>query len=247
MLHLSRRHSGPGLPGAVVVVLSTGGLLLGGCVSSGSAPVGPERLAEGVDVLARPLPGDLAALYNLRVSKTGGLRLAVATADDRGRLTVSEPFGSAVSMTAWASGSPSIFFDMREGCQREVEDLEEVLGVAALPLGQAVRLLGGRLPALEDDEVTVEDSGAITVRGVGWAASVRLAEEPWRVLEVAEVQHDGARGWRLVLDDHTSSVPGEIRLEHPDGRWAELALTRLEWPNEVALPELPVFPACAGR
>ena len=42
----------------------------------------PEGLAAAVDILTRPLPGDFAALYSLRVAKSGGLRMAVATAGD---------------------------------------------------------------------------------------------------------------------------------------------------------------------
>ena len=128
-----------------------------------------------------------------------------------------------------------------------IDDLEEVLGVGALPLAQAARLLGGRLPAAENDEIAVETDGSLTINGSGWAATVRIAPQPWRVVEVQEHRADRNAGWRLDLDDHTSSVPGRIRLEHADGRWAELDLTRLEWPEDQTLPPLPDFPPCGAR
>jgi hypothetical protein len=218
-----------------------------GCATRGQPVVSPEDLAEATQVLNRPLPGDLAALYGLRVAKSGGLRLAVITAGDEGRMTISEPFGSAVSLTAWSGPGPAAFFDMENGCRREVVDLAEVIGVGSLPVRQAVRLLGGRLPVETGDEVRPGRNGAIDVRGDGWAARVRLAPGPWRVVEVEELRSDDADGWRLELGAHASSVPGTVRLEHPNGRWAELELTRMEWPEEASLPELPDFPRCGGR
>jgi hypothetical protein len=199
-----------------------------------------------VELLSRPLPGDFTALYRLRVAKSGGLRLAIATAEDAGRLTISEPFGSAVSLTAWAFGQPTVHFDMKEGCRRDIEDLEEVLGVATLPVNTAVRLLGGRLPATEAESVTLATDENLTVNGAGWSAVVRLATDPWRVVEVREVDPASGDGWRIELSDHTSSVPGLVLLEHPDGRWAELDLARLEWPQQASLPDLPDFPSCGG-
>jgi hypothetical protein len=215
-----------------------------GCASVPATVVDPGQLDEGVARLNRPLPGDLAALYRMRVAKSGGLRLAVAATDEAGRLTISEPFGSAVSLTAWQAEAPTVFFDLREGCRREVRDLAEVLGVGALPLAEATRLLGGRLPAVAGDLIEVGSDGEVVVTGLGWAAAVRLAAGPWRVVEVEERTTDGERGWRIELDDHTSSVPGRIRIVHPDGRWAELDLARLEWPNALELPDLPELPLC---
>jgi len=206
----------------------------------------PGQLDEAIASLTLPLPGNFAALYDLRVARSGGLRLAVVTAGDEGRMTISQPFGAAVSLTAWTAHGPTIFFDMDLGCRREVDDLEEVLGVGSLPLGQAVRLLGGRLPVMPGDSVEIGADGNIEVHGVGWAAQHRLAPSPWRVVEVSELRSDGAAGWHLELSSHTSSVPGTIRLENPDGRWAELELKRLEWPGEASLPDLPAFPPCAG-
>ena len=227
---------------ALAVVLAAAS----GCASHGQAVVDSAHLAEAMELLPRPLPGDFAALYSLRVARSGGLRLAVVTAGDEGRLTISEPFGGAVSLTAWSGRGPAVFFDMDEGCRREVVDLEEVLGVGALPLSQAVRLLGGRLPLIPGDEVVLDSGGAIEVRGAGWAARIRLSPQPWRVVEVSELGSVGRAGWHLELSSHASSVPGTIRLENSDGRWAELKLTRLEWPEQASLPELPVFERCAG-
>jgi len=217
-----------------------------GCASHGQVIVDSGQLVEAVKLLTRPLPGDFAALYSLRVARSGGLRMAVITAGDDGRLTISEPFGAAVSLTAWSASGPAVFFDMDKGCRREVVDLEEVLGAGAVPLNQAVRLLGGRLPVTPGDDVVFGSGGAIEVRGAGWAARIRLAPSPWRVVELSELRADGGGGWRLELRDHTSSVPGTIRLENSGGRWAELELKRLEWPEQASLPDLPTFEPCAG-
>jgi hypothetical protein len=202
------------------------------------------RLADGVAALTRPLPGDLAALYRMRVPKTGGLRLAVATSGDEGRMTISEPFGAAVSLTAWSGDGASVHFDMEHGCRRDVADLRQVLGLRALPLAQAVRLLGGRLPAVPGDDTRETEGSDIEIRGEGWAARIRLAADPWRVLEVAELGAGSDGGWLIELEDHSSSVPGRIRVTNADGRWAELELSRMEWPVGAVLPALPGFPRC---
>lgn len=217
-----------------------------GCASQGQSMIDADQFAEAMESLTRPLPGDFAALYSLRVAKSGGLRLAVVTAADEGRLTVSEPFGSAVSLTAWSADGAAVLFDMKEACRREVMDLEEILGVGALPLAQAVQLLGGRLPMAAGDEAVLGSGGLVEVRGAGWAARVRLAPLPWRVVEVRQLLSSGA-GWSLELSSHTSSVPGLIRIENFDGRWAELQLKRLEWPDHASLPDLPIFEPCMGR
>lgn len=229
---------------AALALVLAGGL---GCASRGPAALTPTEIDDGVSRLDRPLPGDLAALYSLRVASTGGLRLALLTAGDRGRMTISKPFGAAVSITAWSDEGPVVVLDLEQGCRREGADLADVLGVGALPLAQAVRLLGGRLPAVAGDRVTPGGGDRVVVAGTGWAATVRLARDPWRVLEVDELRPDGSPGWRLELGNHASSVPGTVRLEDPEGRWAELELTRLEWPDEARLPELPSLEPCRGR
>jgi hypothetical protein len=161
-------------------------------------------------------------------------------------MTISEPFGAAVSLTAWSGSGTSVHFDMEEGCRRDAADLRQVLGLRALPLDQAVRLLGGRLPAAPGDDISSIDGPDLEIRGEGWAARVRLAADPWRVLEVAELGADRGEGWLIELDDHSSSVPGRIRVTNADGRWAELELSRMEWPVGAVLPMLPDFPTCDG-
>jgi len=218
-----------------------------GCATTQSETVVDQAgLDEAVSVLSRPLPGELAALYRMRGSKTGGLLLSVIAAGDDGRLTISKPFGSAVSLTAWMADGPTLFFDMDEGCRREVEDLREVLGLGAPPMDQAVRLLGGRLPAMPGDTVTTGADGLIEISGAGWAAWVRVVPGPWRVVEVDARGTGSDGGWRMELKAHTNSVPEVVRLTNADGRWIELKLSRIEWPDQASLPALPEFPPCGG-
>ena len=218
---------------------------LAGCQSTAreTVPVDPE---EAIEKLNRPLSGDPAALYRLRVSSSGGLRMSVLTSGEDGRLTVSEPFGAAVSLTLWSGSQQTTFFDLREGCQIQATDLEQALGVAAMPLPQAVRLFAGRLPATGDDWIVPREDGRILVEGLRWAALVTVAADPWRVVSVEQVVAQG-RGWRFELSDHSLSVPGSIRVENADGRWAELELVRLEWSDGGQLPPIPDLPLCAAE
>ena len=147
-----------------------------GCATTEPAVLDPAQLAEAVANLTRPLPGDLAALYRMRVARSGGLRLAVLAADRDVRMTVSEPFGAAVSLTSWTAPGPAVSFDMERGCRRDSDELRAVLGVDALPLGQAARLLAGRLPALDGDTVVVNDAGLVEVRGDNWDSTVTRRE-----------------------------------------------------------------------
>ncbi len=195
--------------------------------------------------LGRPMTDDPAVLYRLRVPSSGGLRLAVMTSGDRGRLTVSEPFGSAVSLTAWSGSERPTFFDLRHGCRVEAADLEQALGVPAMPLPQAIRLMCGRLPAIEGDQVTETADGRLLVTGRGWSARVTVAAEPWRVVEVEEAGNDDV-GWRLELSDH-NVYPRSIRLERNGGGWAELELVGLEWNQTAQLPPLPDLPPCVFK
>jgi len=174
------------------------------------------------------------------------LRLAVLTVAGAGRLTVSEPFGSALSVTAWTADETPVLYDLREGCRLEADDLAGVIGVGRLPLPEAVRLLGGRLPAVAADRVEAVEDGRLLVGGEGWACRVSVAPDPWRVMMVEEVTVGDRRGWRLRLDDHTSSLPGFVRVDRSDGRWAELQLVRLQWNEATELPPLPDLPEC-GR
>jgi len=230
---------------AALVVVSL--LLIGltGCQSTAPETV-PVDLQSAIERLNRPLSGDPAALYRLRVSASGGLRMSVLTSGGDGRLTVSEPFGSAVSLTSWSGSQQPNFFDLREGCQIQATDLEQALGVAAMPLPQAVRLFSGRLPAIADDWVAAHEDGRILIEGFRWAALVKVAAQPWRVVSVEQVGAEG-RGWRIELSDHSLSVPGFIRVENADGRWAELELVRLEWNEGSELPPLPDLPLCGDE
>ena len=230
---------------AWIVIPSLLALGLTGCRSTVReiVPVDPTAAIEGLN---RPLSRDPAALFRLRVSKSGGLRMSVLTSGEDGRLTISEPFGGAVSLTSWSGSQPPTFFDLREGCQIQAIDLEHALGVAAMPLPQAVRLFVGRLPATADDWVVPREDGRILVEGVGWAALVTVVADPWRVVAVEEISARG-RGWRFELGDHSLSVPGFIRVENADGRWAELELVRLEWNEGGELPSPPDLPLCGAN
>jgi hypothetical protein len=233
------------MPAALTVLLATLAFSLLGCNSTTrqTAALDP---ADAIADLSRSLPGDPAALYRLRVASSGGLRMALLTSGEAGRLTVSEPFGSAVSLTAWSNSTPATFYDLREGCRLDAADLELALGVGAMPPPQAVRLLAGRLPVTAGDEVTVDENGRILVVGKGWAAWVAVASNPWRITSVEGVGDRGA-DWLIELDDHTLSVPGQLRVKNVDGRWAELELVRLEWNEGGQLPPLPDLPPCVSR
>ena len=204
----------------------------------------PAALAEAVEVLGGPLSGDLAALYHLRVPSSGALRLAVVQAGGGGRMTVSEPFGSAVSVTAWSADGAARFFDLRHGCRVDRAGVAAALGVGAMPMPQAVRLLGGRMPVDDGDRVLVRDDGRLEVVGVGWRALVTVAASPWRVTAVDELTPDGHQGWRIRLDRHTGSVPGTVRIDGAERGWAELELLRLEWDTGRELAPEPELPAC---
>lgn len=201
------------------------------------------ELEAAKEALQQRLPGDPAILYRLRVRSAAGLRLSVRASGEEGRLTVSEPFGSAVSLTAWKSVDETAFFDLREGCRIEGSDLSQALGIGAMPLPQALRLLGGRLPAVATERVTPRNDGRLLIEGRGWAALVSLRADPWRVVLVEEVT-ELDKGWRIELSDHSLSVPGTVRLRNTDGHWAELELVRLEWTTGADLPPLPNLPLC---
>jgi hypothetical protein len=188
----------------------------------------------------------MAALYRLRVRATGGLRLSVLTVADAGRVTISEPFGSAVSLTAWQGQRMPVVFDLRERCRFTTTNLSGVLGVSNLPLPQAIRILGGRLPAVEGDRVEVREDGRLRVEGPAWSGLVSVMPEPWRVVAVEDVTEGEGSGWRVELRDHTVSIPGWLRVNGADGRWAELELVRLQWNTATELPQLPNMEPCGG-
>jgi hypothetical protein len=198
-----------------------------------------------VTALRRALPGDLAALYRLRVPSTGGLRCSVIARGEAGRLSISEHFGSALSLAAWSTDGSTQVFDLREGCRLPSADVSSILGLSSLPMAAAVRLLGGRLPALDGDSVEWSESGLLMVHGRRWSCSIRLAPSPpWRVVEARELGAPPEIAWHLSLSDHTSSLPGHLRLEQGPERWAELDLVRLQWSPAQTLPELPELPLC---
>ncbi len=227
------------------VLLATFG---SGCRSAAPAPsITQDRLATAATHLARALPGDLAALYRLRVRSSGGLRLSVTTAADDGRVTISEPFGSALSLTAWSGVGSAEVFDLDEGCQFTTDDLSGVLGVGNLPLPQLVRLLAGRLPAIEGDQIEIQGHGRLRVSGSKWEGVVEIADEPLRVVGVEDLTGGEGDGWQVELRDHSGSVPGWLRVRGAHGRWAELELVRLEWHEDAELPPLPKMPACGGE
>jgi len=159
-------------------------------------------------------------------------------------VTISEPFGSAVSLTAWSGTTPPTVFDLQQGCRFVTDDVSGVLGVGSLPLPQAVRLLGGRLPTVEGDRVEILEDGRLRVEGDRWHGLVVLDDDPWRVTAVEDLSAGEGRGWRARLRDHTSSLPGWLRVTGVEGRWAELELVRLEWDSVDELPEVPDVPWC---
>ena len=227
---------------AAAAVAVASAVVVNGCRSS-APDFDPVEFESARAALTAPLPGDPAALYKLRVPTAGGLRMALLTSGPDGRLTISESMGSALSVTAWSGSGGGYFYDMREGCRLESADLSRVLGIGAMPLPQVVLLLGGRLPATTADSIVPVSELKLLIEGDQWAAEVALASEPWRVMTVREVAK-GSRGWSIVLGNHTGSVPGTLRLETSQRRWAELELIRLEWHDDDRLPPLPVVPWC---
>ena len=222
---------------AMIVVVSVG------CRSAHSPSISVEDRPDAVRTLNQPLPGDPAALYRLRIPSTSGLRLSIVTSGEEGRMTIAESFGSALSLTAWSGLKRPTFFDLREGCKIESADLSRVLGVAAMPMPQAIRLLGGSLPALESDRIAWRDDGRLEIAGNEWAATVVLSPDPWRVQSVAESTPTG-KGWRLELSNHDGSVPQLIGIKKPGQRWVELELVRMEWREGRSLSSLPDIPEC---
>lgn len=218
-----------------------------GCRSAADVPpLDVAALADAREALSAPLSGDLAALYHLRVPSSGALRLAVLAVGGDGRMTISEPFGGALSVTAWAAGRPTRVYDLRDGCWRGAEDAVAGLGVTAMPLPQAVRLLGGRLPAVVGDHLVERADGRLEITGDQWRALVTVAPEPWRVTAVAELTPTGEAGWHVLLRGHSGSVPGTVRIEGAHRGWAELELVRLEWYDGNVLPDEPRLPPCGA-
>ncbi len=229
---------------------TAGVLILGATVLAGmgcrstTPPPAIESWNQGVAVLERPLPGDLAALYKLRSGSSGWLRLSVLTRGDAGRMTVSGSFGGALSLVAWDGEGSATVADLRKGCRVAVSDASAVLGLSRLPLPQAVRLLAGRLPRSRHSRMVPLGEGSYRVEGEGWSCRIRLAAEPWRVVSIEGPAGPEAPRWRIELERHTGSLPGRLEIETPSGRRVVLELVRLEWNTGTELPALPELPPC---
>lgn len=217
-----------------------------GCRSSAPPAVDPGLVRLALPELQRPLEGDPAALYRLRVPNAANLRLALLVAGDAGRMTISERFGSALTLTAWKGEEAPDLLDFREGCMVRGADLTRILGVAVMPMPQAVRFLVGRLPAAGSDRVAVRPDGLIEITGDRWSAVAEVRPEPWRVVMIREVA-DGNRGWTVTITDHAAAVPAALTIRKPGEGWAELELVRLEWDEANQLPPRPQLPPCAGQ
>lgn len=226
------------VPVAVVVAL-----VCGGCRTTGIGQLAPEAppFETVVTLLRRPLPGPFVALYRLRTPSTGGLRLSVIADGGRGRMTVSESLGGAVVVAGWDDHGRSEIFDLRKGCRLEGDGAVRALGLGHLPLDRAILLLGGRAPALEGDRVSALGHGELLeIAGAGWWSVAELAHDPLRIVALR------GEDWAVEMGDHTSSVPGRIRIETPSGDWAELELVRLQWEFSGDLPPLPDLPVCGS-
>jgi hypothetical protein len=203
-----------------------------------------EQLATAVAVLSRPLPADVAALYRLRTPTSNRLRLTLLTAAEAGRMTVSEPFGAALSISAWDGAGEAVFVDLQAGCRVAGADVSRVLRLDFVPLPEVALLLAGRLPAVAGDQIRVRDDGRLLVAGEGWSCVVTVAPDPWRVVALEEATRSRRRGWRVRLGEHLEAVPRAMRLQLSASRWAEIELTRMEWREAATLPPLPELPPC---
>ncbi len=157
-------------------------------------------------------------------------------------MTVSENLGGAVVVAGWDDRGGSEIFDLRKGCRLEGDRAVAALGLGNLPLNRAVLLLGGRVPAVDGDQVNVLGrEQLLEINGASWWSVAELALEPPRIVSLR------GEDWEVELDKHTSSVPGNVRFETPFGDWAELELVRLQWEFSGELPALPDLPACGSR
>jgi hypothetical protein len=87
--------------------------------------------------------------------------------------------------------------------------------------------------------------GRLEIRGTGWSAVCIVDRDPWRVVSVAEMTN-GGKGWRLELQDHEGSVPGQVGIKKPGQPWVELELVRIEVKTGRSLPEAPDLPLCGS-
>jgi hypothetical protein len=229
---------------SVALAMAAGVLLVAsGCRTAAPPAIDPDLVTEALPTLQRPLEGDPAALYRLRVPNAANLRLSLLVAGEGGRMTVSERFGSALSLTVWRGQEPPDHLDFREGCEIEGAELSQLVGVAVMPMPQAVRLLVGRLPTVGEERIAVRTDGRIQITGSEWSAVVEVRPDPWRVVEVREGM--GAEdGWTVTVSEHSGSVPSALKIRKPGHRWAELELIRLEWDEANELPPRPELPPC---
>lgn len=154
---------------------------------------------------------------------------------------MSESLGGAVVVAGWDDRGGAEIFDLREGCRLEGDRAVAALGLGNLPLSRAVLLLGGRVPALEGDQVkTLGQKQLLEITGADWWSVAELDHEPLRVVTLR------GEDWEVELHKHTSSVPGSLRIETPSGDWAELELVRLQWEFSGDLPPLPDLPVCGS-
>lgn len=234
------RRAGAGWMAVTVLAIVVAGSV--GCRSTGQGARPMITAAEADrarEVLQRPLPGPLVALYRLRVPSTGGLRLSVLADGDTIRLTVSENFGSAVMTAGTDAGGTTEVFDLREGCRLEGVSAGRALGLGAFGLQRIIAMLGGRLPAVDGDRIrTIGDGPLVEISGDQWASVAELATDPPRIRSMRGMD------WAVELSDHTASVPGTIRVDRTDGEWAEIELVRLKWEFSGAFPDLPDLPLC---
>ncbi len=220
----------------VVVVVALG--LCGACATLDRPALDLPSFDTVVKALRRPLPGPFVALYRLRVPSTGGLRLSVIAESDRGRMTVSENLGGALVVAGWDNRGSEVF-DLRKGCRLEGESALGALGIGSLPLDRVILLLGGRAPAIEGDRVrSWTMDGWMEINGEEWRAVAQFKADPVRIVSLR------GEDWAVELGDHTSSVPGTLRVESGSGDWAELELIRLQWEYSGDLPPLPDLPVC---
>jgi hypothetical protein len=223
-------------------LLAAAAVALAGCRST-LPLLPPEQLAAAAAELREAQPVEARALYRLQVPASSRLRLALVSGPHGGRLSVSEPFGALLSVTAWSRGEPPRLYDLEAGCRLDRADLAAILGVPSLPVAQAVQLLAGRLPALAQERVEATADGRLRVAGAGWSALVTVQAAPWRVVRVEEGSSDG---WSVALGRHEGAVPGWVSVERAEGRHVVLELIRMERGAVGALPKLPDLPPCGA-
>ena len=92
--------------------------------------------------------------------------------------------------------------------------------------------------------INLTDDGRMTVTGADWSATLTVISDPWRIVAVEGPVGSDAGAWRVRLKGHSGSLPGWIRVDGGDGRWAELELIGLEWDTLSELPAVPSLPVC---